>query len=175
MRVESAVGKFGIMNTPNFCFDFAQLGTLQALTSDGYYKWNDYKYEKQPVFDFSDNVYYTFVYDANMDGLPDPAYADGYQNYTLKVAVNQGDGDFLKSSVSCEFPGSGYYDDHVDINNDGLMESFYSGYDGNRYVYRIDMNECMVKTDYMDLGDQSKIIDLYLRDARKSVKNNLTI
>ena len=56
VRVESAVGKFGIMNTPNFCFDFAQLGTLQALTSDGYYKWNDYKYEKQPVFDFSDNV-----------------------------------------------------------------------------------------------------------------------
>ena len=179
VRVESAVGKFGIMNTPNFCFDFAQLGTLQALTSDGYYKWNDYKYEKQPVFDFSDGVYYTFVYDANMDGLPDPAHADGYQNYTLKVAVNQGDGDFLKSSVSCEFPGSGYYDDHVDINNDGLMECSFRDNNG---LYRIDMNECLVKTDYMDLGDQSKIIDLYLkacadfdRDGRLDIPSRVKV
>ena len=180
VRVESAVGKFGIMNTPNFCFDFAQLGTLQALTSDGYYKWNDYKYEKQPVFDFSDNVYYTFVYDANMDGLPDPAHADGYQNYTLKVAVNQGDGDFLKSSVSCELPGSGYmYDDRVDINNDGLMECSFRDNNG---LYRIDMNECLVKTDYMDLGDQSKIIDLYLkacadfdRDGRLDIPSRVKV
>lgn len=180
VRVESAVGKFGIMNTPNFCFDFAQLGTLQALTSDGYYKWNGYKYEKQPVFDFSDDVYYTFVYDANMDGLPDPAHADGYQNYTLKVAVNQGDGDFLKSSVSCELPGSGYmYDDRVDINNDGLMESSFRDNNG---FYRIDMNECLVKTDYMDLGDQSKIIDLYLkacadfdRDGRLDIPSRVKV
>lgn len=180
VRVESAVGKFGIMNTPNFCFDFAQLGTLQALTSDGYYKWNDYKYEKQPVFDFSDDVYYTFVYDANMDGLPDPAHADGYQNYTLKVAVNQGDGDFLKSSVSCELPGSGYmYDDRVDINNDGLMECSFRDNNG---LYRIDMNECLVKTDYMDLGDQSKIIDLYLkacadfdRDGRLDIPSRVKV
>ena len=180
VRVESAVGKFGIMNTPNFCFDFAQLGTLQALTSDGYYKWNDYKYEKQPVFDFSDGVYYTFVYDANMDGLPDPAHADGYQNYTLKVAVNQGDGDFLKSSVSCELPGSGYmYDDRVDINNDGLMECSFRD---NNDLYRIDMNECLVKTDYMDLGDQSKIIDLYLkacadfdRDGRLDIPSRVKV
>lgn len=180
VRVESAVGKFGIMNTPNFCFDFAQLGTLQALTSDGYYKWNDYKYEKQPVFDFSDGVYYTFVYDANMDGLPDPAHADGYQNYTLKVAVNHGDGDFLKSSVSCELPGSGYmYDDRVDINNDGLMECSFRDNNG---LYRIDMNECLVKTDYMDLGDQSKIIDLYLkacadfdRDGRLDIPSRVKV
>ena len=180
VRVESAVGKFGIMNTPNFCFDFAQLGTLQALTSDGYYKWNDYKYEKQPVFDFSDGVYYTFVYDANMDGLPDLAHADGYQNYTLKVAVNQGDGDFLKSSVSCELPGSGYmYDDRVDINNDGLMECSFRDNNG---LYRIDMNECLVKTDYMDLGDQSKIIDLYLkacadfdRDGRLDIPSRVKV
>lgn len=180
VRVESDT--FGLSGYWTTFFDFAQLGTLQALTSDGYYKWNDYKYEKQPVFDFSDGVCYTFVYDANMDGLPDPAHADGYPNYTLKVAVNQGDGDFLKSSVSCEFPGSGYYDDRVDINNDGLMESFYSGYDGNRYVYRIDMNECMVKTDYMDLGDQSKIIDLYLkacadfdRDGRLDIPSRVKV
>ena len=180
VRVESAVGKFGIMNTPNFCFDFAQLGTLQALTSDGYYKWNDYKYEKQPVFDFSDGVYYTFVYDANMDGLPDPAHAYGYQNYTLNVAVNQGDGDFLKSSVSCELPGSGYmYDDRVDINNDGLMECSFRDNNG---LYRIDMNECLVKTDYMDLGDQSKIIDLYLkacadfdRDGRLDIPSRVKV
>ena len=154
VRVESDT--FGLSGYWTTFFDFAQLGTLQALTSDGYYKWNDYKYEKQPVFDFSDGVYYTFVYDANMDGLPDPAHADGYQNYTLKVAVNHGDGDFLKSSVSCELPGSGYmYDDRVDINNDGLMECSFRDNNG---LYRIDMNECLVKTDYMDLGDQSKII-----------------
>lgn len=183
VRVESAVGKFGIMNTPNFCFDFAQLGTLQALTSDGYYKWNDYKYAKQPVFDFSDNVYYTFVYDANMDGLPDPAHADGYQNYTLKVAVNQGDGDFLKSSVSYELPDSrSVSDSRIDINNDGLIECYYSDIDRTNGFYRIDMNECMVKTDYMDLGDQSKIIDLYLkacadfdRDGRLDIPSRVKV
>ena len=178
VRVESDT--FGLSGYWTTFFDFAQLGTLQALTSDGYYKWNDYKYEKQPVFDFSDNVYYTFVYDANMDGLPDPAHADGYQNYTLKVAVNQGDGDFLKSSVSCELPGSGYmYDDRVDINNDGLMECSFRDNNG---LYRIDMNECMVKTDYMDLGDQSKIIALYLqacadfdRDGRLDIPSRVKV
>ena len=178
VRVESDT--FGLSGYWTTFFDFAQLGTLQALTSDGYYKWNDYKYEKQPVFDFSDNVYYTFVYDANMDGLPDPAHADGYQNYTLKVAVNQGDGDFLKSSVSCELPGSGYmYDDRVDINNDGLMECSFRDNNG---LYRIDMNECLVKTDYMDLGDQSKIIDLYLkacadfdRDGRLDIPSRVKV
>lgn len=178
VRVESDT--FGLSGYWTTFFDFAQLGTLQALTSDGYYKWNDYKYEKQPVFDFSDGVYYTFVYDANMDGLPDPAHADGYQNYTLKVAVNQGDGDFLKSSVSCELPGSGYmYDDRVDINNDGLMECSFRDNNG---LYRIDMNECMVKTDYMDLGDQSKIIDLYLkacadfdRDGRLDIPSRVKV
>ena len=183
VRVESAVGKFGIMNTPNFCFDFAQLGTLQALTSDGYYKWNDYKYEKQPVFDFSDDVYYTFVYDANMDGLPDPAHADGYQNYTLKVAVNQGDGDFLKSSVSYELPDSrSVSDSRIDINNDGLIECYYSDIDRTNGFYRIDMNECLVKTDYMDLGDQSKIIALYTnacadfdRDGRLDIPSSVKV
>ena len=178
VRVESDT--FGLSGYWTTFFDFAQLGTLQALTSDGYYKWNDYKYEKQPVFDFSDNVYYTFVYDANMDGLPDPAHADGYQNYTLKVAVNQGDGDFLKSSVSCELPDSGYmYDDRVDINNDGLMECSFRDNNG---LYRIDMNECLVKTDYMDLGDQSKIIDLYLkacadfdRDGRLDIPSRVKV
>ena len=178
VRVESDT--FGLSGYWTTFFDFAQLGTLQALTSDGYYKWNDYKYEKQPVFDFSDDVYYTFVYDANMDGLPDPAHADGYQNYTLKVAVNQGDGDFLKSSVSCELPGSGYmYDDRVDINNDGLMECSFRDNNG---LYRIDMNECLVKTDYMDLGDQSKIIDLYLkacadfdRDGRLDIPSRVKV
>ena len=178
VRVESDT--FGLSGYWTTFFDFAQLGTLQALTSDGYYKWNDYKYEKQPVFDFSDNVYYTFVYDANMDGLPDPAHADGYQNYTLKVAVNQGDGDFLKSSVSCELPGSGYmYDDRVDINNDGLMECSFRDNNG---LYRIDMNECLVKTDYMNLGDQSKIIDLYLkacadfdRDGRLDIPSRVKV
>ena len=178
VRVESDT--FGLSGYWTTFFDFAQLGTLQALTSDGYYKWNDYKYEKQPVFDFSDDVCYTFVYDANMDGLPDPAHADGYQNYTLKVAVNQGDGDFLKSSVSCELPGSGYmYDDRVDINNDGLMECSFRDNNG---LYRIDMNECLVKTDYMDLGDQSKIIDLYLkacadfdRDGRLDIPSRVKV
>ena len=178
VRVESDT--FGLSGYWTTFFDFAQLGTLQALTSDGYYKWNDYKYEKQPVFDFSDGVYYTFVYDANMDGLPDPAHADGYQNYTLKVAVNQGDGDFLKSSVSCELPGSGYmYDDRVDINNDGLMECSFRDNNG---LYRIDMNECLVKTDYMNLGDQSKIIALYLqacadfdRDGRLDIPSRVKV
>ena len=181
VRVESDT--FGLSGYWTTFFDFAQLGTLQALTSDGYYKWNDYKYEKQPVFDFSDDVCYTFVYDANMDGLPDPAHADGYQNYTLKVAVNQGDGDFLKSSVSYELPDSrSVSDSRIDINNDGLIECYYSDIDRTNGFYRIDMNECLVKTDYMDLGYQSKIIDLYLkacadfdRDGRLDIPSRVKV
>lgn len=144
-------------------FDFAQLGTLQALASDGYYKWNGHKYEKQPVFDFSDGAPDKFVFDANMDGLPDPAEDNLYLGqYSLKVAVNQGDGDFLKSNVSGEFSGSGNIYSHMDINNDGLMERFYSGHDGTRGFCRTDMNEGLVKIDYMDLGDQSKNMDFCL-------------
>lgn len=156
VRVESAVGKFGIKNTPNFCFDFAQLGTLQALTSDGYYKWNGYKYEKQPVFDFTDDVYYTFVYDANMDGLPDPAHAYGYQNYTLNVAVNQGDGDFLKSSASYELPGSGNVSAPIDINNDGRVECFYLGYGELAKCYRLDLDGNLVNIDWSNTLDKSE-------------------
>ena len=170
VRVESIfkqydnVGKFGLTSNMRSFFDFAQLGTLQALASDGYYKWNGHKYEKQPVFDFSDGAPDQFVFDANMDGLPDPAVDDRYLGkYSLIVAVNQGDGDFLKSNVSSEFSGSGsIYYIHMDINNDGLMERFYSGYDGTRYFCRTDMNEGLVKIDYMDLGDQSKNMDFCL-------------
>ena len=164
VRVESIfkqydnVGKFGLTSSMRSFFDFAQLGTLQALASDGYYKWNGHKYEKQPVFDFSDGAPDQFVFDANMDGLPDPAVDDRYLGkYSLIVAVNQGDGDFLKSTVSSEFSGSGNMDSYIDINNDGLMERFYSGHDGTRGFYRVDMNEGLVKADGLfDLGDQLK-------------------
>ena len=164
VRVESIfkqydnVGKFGLTSNMRSFFDFAQLGTLQALASDGYYKWNGYRYEKQPVFDFSDGAPIQFVFDANMDGLPDPAENGLYLGqYSLNVAVNQGDGDFLKSSASFELPGSGNIDSYIDINNDGLMERFYSGHDGTRGFYRVDMNEGLVKADGLfDLGDQLK-------------------
>lgn len=173
--------RFGLPSDLRFCFDFAQLGALQAMADDGYYKWNGYRYEKQPVFDFSDGAPIHFVFDANMDGLPDPAENDLYLGqYSLKVAVNQGDGDFLKSSVSSEFSGSGNLDSYIDINNDGLMEQFYSGYDGTRYFCRTDMNEGLVKADGLfDLGDQSKNMGLCLdacadfdRDGRLDILGN---
>lgn len=185
VRVEStylnySAKRFGLPSDLRFCFDFAQLGALQAMADDGYYKWNGYRYEKQPVFDFSDGAPAQFVFDANMDGLPDPAEDNLYLGqYSLKVAVNQGDGDFLKSTVSGEFSGSGNIYSYMDINNDGLMERFYRGYDGNHYFYRTDMNEGLVKTDYMDLGDQSKNIDFCLdvcadfdRDGRLDILGN---
>ena len=163
VRVEStylnySAKRFGLPSDLRFCFDFAQLGTLQAMAGSGYYKWNGYRYEKQPVFDFSDGAPAQFVFDANMDGLPDPAEDNLYLGqYSLKVAVNQGDGDFLKSTVSSEFSGSGNLDSYIDINNDGLMERFYSGHDGTRGFYRVDMNEGLVKADGLfDLGDQLK-------------------
>ena len=185
VRVEStylnySAKRFGLPSDLGFCFDFAQLGALQAMAGSGYYKWNGHKYEKQPVFDFSDGAPAQFVFDANMDGLPDPAEDNLYLGqYSLKVAVNQGDGDFLKSTVSGEFSGSGNIYSYMDINNDGLMERFYRGYDGNHYFYRTDMNEGLVKTDYMDLGDQSKNIDFCLdvcadfdRDGRLDILGN---
>ena len=185
VRVEStylnySAKRFGLPSDLRFCFDFAQLGALQAMAGSGYYKWNGYRYEKQPVFDFSDSAPAQFVFDANMDGLPDPAEDNLYLGqYSLKVAVNQGDGDFLKSTVSGEFSGSGNIYSYMDINNDGLMERFYRGYDGNHYFYRTDMNEGLVKTDYMDLGDQSKNIDFCLdvcadfdRDGRLDILGN---
>ena len=157
VRVESVLAeKFGLPSDLRFCFDFAQLGTLQALAGDGYYKWNGYKYEKQPVFDFSDDVYYTFVYDANMDGLPDPAHADGYQNYTLKVAVNQGDGDFLKTKLLYDFPGSGNVSAPIDINNDGLVECFYLGYGELAKCYRLDLDGSLVNIDWSNTLDKSE-------------------
>lgn len=173
--------RFGLPSDLRFCFDFAQLGALQAMADDGYYKWNGYRYEKQPVFDFSDGAPIHFVFDANMDGLPDPAENDLYLGqYSLKVAVNQGDGDFLKSNVSSEFSGSGNLDSYIDINNDGLMERFYSGYDGTRGFYRTDMNEGLVKADGLfDLGDQLKNMGLCLdacadfdRDGRLDIVGN---
>lgn len=173
--------RFGLPSDLRFCFDFAQLGALQAMADDGYYKWNGYRYEKQPVFDFSDGAPIHFVFDANMDGLPDPAENDLYLGqYSLKVAVNQGDGDFLKSNVSSEFSGSGNLDSYIDINNDGLMERFYSGYDGTRGFYRTDMNEGLVKADGLfDLGDQLKNMGLCLdacadfdRDGRLDILGN---
>ena len=175
--------RFGLPSDLRFCFDFAQLGTLQAMAGSGYYKWNGYRYEKQPVFDFSDSAPAQFVFDANMDGLPDPAESDGYlSQYSLKVAVNQGDGDFLKGSASCEFPGSGNIYPHMDINNDGLMECFYWGHDGTLDFYRTDMNEGLVKVDGLfDLGDQSKNMGLCLdacadfdRDGRLDILGNMT-
>lgn len=186
VRVEStylnySAKRFGLPSDLRFCFDFAQLGTLQAMAGSGYYKWNGYRYEKQPVFDFSDSAPAQFVFDANMDGLPDPAESDGYlSQYSLKVAVNQGDGDFLKSSASCEFPGSGNIYPHMDINNDGLMERFYWGHDGTLDFYRTDMNEGLVKADGLfDLGDQSKNMGLCLdacadfdRDGRLDILGN---
>lgn len=173
--------RFGLPSDLRFCFDFAQLGALQTMADDGYYKWNGYRYEKQPVFDFSDGAPIHFVFDANMDGLPDPAENDLYLGqYSLKVAVNQGDGDFLNSSVSSEFSGSGNLDSYIDINNDGLMERFYSGHDGTRYFCRTDMNEGLVKADGLfDLGDQSKNMGLCLdacadfdRDGRLDILGN---
>lgn len=173
--------RFGLPSDLRFCFDFAQQGALQAMADDGYYKWNGYRYEKQPVFDFSDGAPIHFVFDANMDGLPDPAENDLYLGqYSLKVAVNQGDGDFLKSNVSSEFSGSGNLDSYIDINNDGLMERFYSGYDGTRGFYRTDMNEGLVKADGLfDLGDQLKNMGLCLdacadfdRDGRLDILGN---
>lgn len=173
--------RFGLPSDLRFCFDFAQLGALQAMADDGYYKWNGYRYEKQPVFDFSDGAPIHFVFDANMDGLPDPAENALYLGqYSLKVAVNQGDGDFLKSNVSSEFFGSGNLDSYIDINNDGLMERFYSGYDGTRGFYRTDMNEGLVKADGLfDLGDQLKNMGLCLdacadfdRDGRLDILGN---
>ena len=173
--------RFGLPSDLRFCFDFAQLGALQAMADDGYYKWNGYRYEKQPVFDFSDGAPIHFVFDANMDGLPDPAENDLYLGqYSLKVAVNQGDGDFLKSNVSSEFSGSGNLDSYIDINNDGLMERFYSGYDGTRYFCRTDMNEGLVKAEGLfDLGDQLKNMGLCLdacadfdRDGRLDILGN---
>lgn len=173
--------RFGLPSDLRFCFDFAQLGTLQAMAGSGYYKWNGYRYEKQPVFDFSDSAPAQFVFDANMDGLPDPAESDFYlSQYSLKVAVNQGDGDFLKGSASCELPGSGNIYPHMDINNDGLMERFYWRHDGTLGFYRTDMNEGLVKADGLfDLGDQSKNMGLCLdacadfdRDGRLDILGN---
>lgn len=183
VRVELfPVKMLGLPSYPGFCFDFAQLGTLQALTSDGYYKWNDYKYEKQPVFDFSDDVYYTFVYDANMDGLPDPAHADGSQNYTLKVAVNQGDGDFLKTKLLYDFPGSAGVSVPIDINNDGLMERFYHGYGELAKCYRLDLDGSLVNIDWSNRLDKYEITSLYIkscadfdRDGRLDIPSSVKV
>ena len=113
-------------------FDYAQTGVMQAITSDGYFCWNGQKYEKQPVFGFSDGgVYNGHIGDANMDGLPDVLQTDGTSgseyNYETEMAINQGDGEFEKKKTSFTFSslpngGTPSFTAPVDFDNDGCVE-----------------------------------------------------
>ncbi len=134
------VTEFG---SPGFCdtndvpsglyFDYAQTGVMQAITSSGYFCWNGQKYEKQPVFGFSDGgVYGGYIGDANMDGLPDVLGSTGrtsgsQDNYEIEVAINQGDGEFEKKKASFTFSslpngGTPSFTAPVDFDNDGCVE-----------------------------------------------------
>lgn len=124
LRVEQK----GDINFNGIMFDYNQEGELLAMKYDGLYKYNKGKYEKVPVFGLSDGVncdmYY--VFDANMDGLPD-VFCDLRDN-SLQAVINQGDGEFEKSTTPYVYDGvEGNYATYVfaDINNDGLLDRLY--------------------------------------------------
>ncbi len=134
-------------------FDYAQTGVMQAMTGDGYFCWNGQKYEKQPVFGFSDGgVYANHIVDVNMDGLPDLfAESSGSQgNYQAKYAINQGDGEFEKEAQSFSFVSPDGWTTPsflypVDFNNDGRAEYALStclvtdGMDGESKLLTLDL------------------------------------
>lgn len=145
-------------------FDYAQTGEMQAVNRYGYFTWNGHKYDKQPSFGFSDGgVYGECILDANMDGLPDVA-GEGSSTDTgrkLTLALNHGDGDFEKQTVSYTFsvPGRTFCGP-VDVNNDGLAEYFYSDtndYSANIYTLGTDGSTTRIE---MDFGDYGKISGL---------------
>ena len=122
-------------------FDYAQTGIMQAITGRGYFCWNGNKYEKQPVFGFSDGgVYSQYIGDVNMDGLPDVIGQTSslQENVVKEVAINQGDGEFEKEKISFTFTSpdgsSPSFNNPVDINNDGYVE-----YITERHVFTNEM------------------------------------
>lgn len=172
-------------------FDYAQTGEMQAVNRYGYFTWDGHKYDKQPVFGFSDGgVYGECILDANMDGLPDVA-GEGSRTDTgrkLTLALNQGDGDFEKQTVSYTFsvPGGEFYGP-VDVNNDGLAEYFYcdgDDYFPNLYTLGTDGSTTRMDMDFGDYGNygKPKYLNVYPqacadfdRDGRVDVPAVLTL
>ena len=149
-------------------FDYAQTGEMQAINRYGYFAWNGHKYDKQPAFGFSDGgVYGECILDANMDGRPDVA-GEGSSTDTGRkqtLALNQGDGDFEKQTVSYTFSAPGRaFCGPVDVNNDGLAEYFYcDGDDYSANLYTLGTDGSTTRMD-MDFGDYGQVRSLSVYD-----------
>lgn len=132
-------------------FDYFQEGRMLGMSSRGLFAYNkeakyDYsngKFEKLPVFGLSDGVSNDVLaaFDANMDGLPD-VLCSPFNTYRTQTVINQGDGDFEKSTDAYTYDGKEcyvrypYY--YVDLNNDGLLD--YCSYDSDASKYKVYYN-----------------------------------
>ena len=135
-------------------FDYLQQGTMQVMNHQGFFAYTNGHYEKQPVFGLSDGASKgRFVFDANMDGLPD-VYCDHYDqsgNGSYQSIVNQGDGEFEKNTTMYTFDGvqsnSISLTEPVDINNDGLLDM----HTGEKFY--INQGDGTFKSIQLKLGD----------------------
>lgn len=143
LRIEKVDAKGGTW------FDFNQEGRLLSMRYDGLFAYENGKLVKQPVFGLSDGADKgVAVFDANMDGLPDILCVPGlYQ--TTQAIINQGDGEFEKSTIAYTYDGEtmgNKSSDWVDFNNDGLLDFYdyeklyYNNGDGTFTSQSIELN-----------------------------------
>lgn len=166
-------------------FDYFQEGRMLGMSSRGLFAYNkeakyDYsngKFEKLPVFGLSDGVSNDVLaaFDANMDGLPD-VLCSPFNTYRTQTVINQGDGDFEKSTDAYTYDGKEYYVRYpyyyIDLNNDGLLD--YCSYDSDASKHKVYYNngDGTFTSKPLDFGDYTldevyyKAFADYDRDGR---------
>ena len=83
---------------------------LFAYNKEAKYDYSNGKFEKLPIFGLSDGVSNDVLaaFDANMDGLPD-VLCSPFNTYRTQTVINQGDGDFEKSTDAYTYDGKECY------------------------------------------------------------------
>ena len=171
-RIENIARNFG-----GVFFDYFQEGRMLSMNWNGLCVYNNGKFDKLPVFGLSDGVDSDrlAVFDANMDGLPD-VLCSPFNTDRTQTVINQGDGDFEKSTDAYTYDGKEYYVRYpyyyVDLNNDGLLD--YCSYDSDASKHKVYYNngDGTFTSKPLDFGDYTldevyyKAFADYDRDGR---------
>ena len=171
-RIENIARNFG-----GVFFDYFQEGRMLSMNWNGLCVYNNGKFDKLPVFGLSDGVDSDrlAVFDANMDGLPD-VLCSPFNTDRTQTVINQGDGDFEKSTDAYTYDGKEYYvrypHYYVDLNNDGLLD--YCSYDSDASKHKVYYNngDGTFTSKPLDFGDYTldevyyKAFADYDRDGR---------
>lgn len=149
-------------------FDYFQEGKILNLNNSGLYSYNskaEYvnnngKFEKLPVFGLSDGVDANgilAIFDANMDGLPDVLCSPLSSYRKTQAVINQGDGDFEKSTNAYTYDGKEFSgmnrDYYADLNNDGLLDVCVYVSDSEGYKVYYNNGDGTFTSKPLDFGD----------------------